>query len=202
VNKKVVAIAVAASLALMGIWYVVLFSPQSKSVHKANAAVAAANAQAATLRSQVAVLQKEKTQLPATTSKLATLQLALPDTPALDKLVDDVNGAANDTGVDWQTVSPSKPASYAAGSAQAVASGFPGGMQALTVTMQVNGTSKQITDFVTRLTGMSRLLDVTSLNLSGVGGAAKATGQITTQIFYVPPPAGSVPTSTPTTVTP
>jgi Tfp pilus assembly protein PilO len=202
VNKKMIAIAVAAAVALTGIWYVVLFSPQSKSIHKANAAVAAANSQAATLRSDIAVLQHEKAQLPATAGKLATLKLALPDTPSLDKLIDDVDSAANQAGVDWQNVTPSKPATYAAGSAQAVASGFAGGMQALTVTMQVGGSTGQITDFVTKLTGMSRLLDVGSININAGTGGAKSTGQITTQIFYVPSVAGSVPVTTTTTVKP
>jgi Tfp pilus assembly protein PilO len=69
-------------------------------------------------------------------------------------------------------------------------------MQSVTVAMQVNGTYKQITDFVVKLNGLSRLLDVGSINLSGIGGATKSTGQITTQIFFVPPAAGSVPVTT------
>jgi Tfp pilus assembly protein PilO len=191
-----------ASVVLVGIWYVAVFSSQSKSLKKANDQTASANAQAASLRSDIGVLQQEKTQLPTATGKLTALKLALPDTPALDKLIDDVNAAAAESGVDWQTISPSKPASYSAGSAQAVAAGFPGGMQSVTVAMQVNGSYKQVTDFISKLTGLSRLLDVGSVNLSGVGASAtKTSAQVTTQIFYVPPPAGSVPATTSTTVT-
>ena len=201
-NKKLIAIAAVASVALVGIWYVVVFSGQSKSLHKANIATAAANSQAATLRTQITVLQQEKAQMPATTAKLATLKSALPDTPALDKLIDDVNTAATITGIDWQSISPNKPSSFTAGSAQAVSAGFPDGMQALNVSLQVDGSPQQITDFVTRLTTISRLLDVTSFNLAGVGNTAKTTGQITSQIFFVPPPPGSVPVTTTTTVKP
>jgi Tfp pilus assembly protein PilO len=202
VNKRVIAIAVAASVVLMGIWYVAVFSPQSKSVHKAHTEESAAKTQAEGLRSQIAVLQRQKADLPASTAKLTTLKLSLPDTPALDKLIDDINAAAAATGVDWQTITPAKPATYGAGPAQAVAGGFPGGMQSVTVALQVNGAYKQITDFVVKLNGLSRLLDVGSINLSGVGGAAKSTAQITTQIFFVPPAAGTVPAATTTPVTP
>ncbi len=201
-NKRVIALATVASVVLVGIWYVAVFSSQSKSLKKANGQTAAANAQADSLRSQIGVLEQEKTQLPAATNKLATLKSALPDTPALDKLIDDINAAAATSGVDWQTVSPAKPASFAAGSAQAAASGFPGGMQSITVAMQVNGSYKQVTDFITKLMGLSRLLDVGSVNLSGVGvSAPKASAQITSQIFFVPSPAGSAPATTSTTVT-
>ncbi|MDQ1392727.1 MAG: Pilus assembly protein PilO [Acidimicrobiaceae bacterium] len=197
-NKRVIAIAVAASVVLIGIWYVAVFSAQSKSVKKAHSQESSAKSQAQSLRSQIAVLQREKADLPASTAKLTTLKLSLPDTPALDKLIDDVNAAAAASGVDWQTITPAKPATFAAGSGQAVAAGFPGGMQSVTVAMQVNGTYKQITDFVVKLNGLSRLLDVGSINLSGIGGATKSTGQITTQIFFVPPAAGSVPVTTTT----
>ncbi len=200
-NKRVIAIAVAASVVLVGIWYVAIFSHQSKSIHTANMAAAASNQQAATLRSQIQVLEREKADLPAATAKLTTLKAALPDNPELDKLIDQINEAAVKTGVDWQTLTPTKPATYSATSAQAVAGGFPGGMQAVTVGMQVNGTYPQVTAFVTKLMGISRLLDVDSVNLNGVGGAIKSTAQLTTQMFFVPAVAGSTPVTT-TTVKP
>ena len=202
-----IAIALVASVAMAGIWYAFLFSPQSHSLKNAHAAAAAADTQAAGLRAQIATLQQEKAQLPATTPKLSTLKAALPDTPALDKLIDDINSAAADTGIDWQMIAPTKPSTFAAGSPQAVATGFPNGMQSVAVTMQVNGAYKQVTDFVNRLTTMSRLMDVTTVNLNGVGAAApKTTAQLTTQIFYVPTAAAATPATapatTPTTVKP
>jgi Tfp pilus assembly protein PilO len=195
-----IVIVVAASVAIVGLWYVALFSPQSKSIQKANSEAATANIQADSLRSQIAVLQQEKLQLPASTAKLATLKAALPDTPALDKLIDDINGAANQAGVDWQTISPTKPASYTSGATQTSSGGFAGGMQSVTVTLQVNGTNHQILDFVTKLSGISRLIDVTSFNLSNSSGP-RSGGQLTTQIFFVPSVAGAVPPTT-TPVTP
>jgi Tfp pilus assembly protein PilO len=197
----VIALAVAACVVLTGIWYFALFSPQSRSIKKANNQAAASNGQAATLRSEIGVLQQEKTQLPAAQAKLTTLKLALPDTPALDKMIDDINNAAAQAGVDWQTLSPAKPSIFVAGTAQAAAAGgLPGGMQAVTVGMQVTGSYHQVTDFITKLTGLSRLLDVETVNLSGVGGTAKSIAQLSTQIFFVPP--GAAAPATTTTVTP
>ena len=193
-NKKVIAIAVAASVVIVGIWYFGVYSHQSKSIKQANAQAVAADADASSLRSQIAVLQREKAQLPTTQAKLATLKLALPDTPALDKLVDDINAAAAQAGVDWQTLAPTKPATYAA-TGQSLTATNVGGAQSVTVSLQVNGSVHQILDFVTRLNGLSRLLDVTAVNLSA--GAAKPTAQLTTQIFFVPSSTGSATTATP-----
>jgi Tfp pilus assembly protein PilO len=191
VNKKAIAIAAAVSVVLVGIWYIAIFSKQSKSLHTAHIQVAAANSQAAGLRADIAVLQQEKAQLPAATSKLDVLKLALPNTPALDKLIDDVNAAAAQSGVDWQNVSQTKPATFAAATPQG-AGAYPGGMQAVNVSMQVSGGYKQVTDFVSKLMTISRLLTVTSVNLNGVGATApKTTGQITTQMFFIQPPAGT-----------
>lgn len=199
-SKRLIAIVVAASLALGGLWYFALWAPQSKSLKKTNGDVAAAKAQQATLRGEIATLQKQKLDLPAKQEKLASLKLALPDTPALDKLIDDINAAAVASGVDWQSITPAKPSTFTAGSAQAVAAGFPGGMQGINVAMQVNGSYTQLLDFVNKLNGMSRLLDVVSFNLSGVGAqAVKATAQITSQIFFVPPVVASAPAVVTTT---
>ena len=60
----------------------------------------------------------------------------------------------------------------------------------MNVALQVNGAYKQVTDFISKLMGISSLVDVGSVNLTGVGGVGKTTASITTQIFFVPPPAG------------
>jgi Tfp pilus assembly protein PilO len=196
VNKKVIAIAAAAAVVLVGVWYFAIFSSQSHSIKTANAQTAASNAQAATLRSQIAVLQQEKTQLPAATAKLSVLQLALPSTPALDKLIDDINASAVAAGVDWQTVSPAKPGTFTgAGTSTAIT----GGLQGVVVAMQVSGTTHQILDFVNKVNALSRLVDVTAVSLSNAPGG-KTTGALTTQIFFIP--SASPAAATPATVAP
>jgi Tfp pilus assembly protein PilO len=200
VNKRVIAIAVAAAVVLTGVWYVVLFSPQSHSLHKANTQTASAKAQQVSLRAQIATLQQEQTQLPAAQAKLTTLQLDLPATAALDKLVDQINADAATTGVDWQNISPAKPATYAPGYTPGGVAGFPSGMQPYTVNLAVKGSYQQVTKFITGLYGISRLFDVDSVNLSGVGATATAiTGQVVGQVFFVPPAGG---TTTAVTVAP
>ena len=189
-NRRVIAIAVAASIVVAGIWYMVLWSPQSKSLHKANDRVATARATQASLRSDISLLEQEQAQLPAKQAVLDKLKQLLPNGPSLDTLIDNVNNAAAASGVDWQTVSPTKPAGYSAASPQAA-----GGLQTVAVTMQVNGAYPQLLDFVNRLNAMPRLLDVNSVNFSGVGPSApKTTAQIVTQIFYLPGAAAGSPT--------
>lgn len=197
-SRRVIAIAVAASIVIAGLWFVAMWSPQSKTLHKANARVAAAITQQHTLQADIATLQQEKTQLPAKQAQLDKLKQALPDVPELDTLIDNINAAATASGVDWQNITPSKPLTYSASSGAAIASGLPSGMQSIQVGLQVNGLYPQLLDFVNRLNGMSRLLGVDSVNFSGVGGAVKTSVQIASQIFFVPP-TGSVPATTSTT---
>jgi Tfp pilus assembly protein PilO len=192
VNRRVIAIAVAASIVVAGVWYMVLWSPQTKSLHRANDRVAAAQTNQATLNSDIKTLQQEETQLPAKQASLDKLKQLLPNVPSLDTLIDNVNNAAIASGVDWQSIAPAKPSAYSSAAPAA------GGLQALTVTMQVNGAYPQLLDFVNRLNGMPRLLDVNSVNFSGVGPTApKTTAQIVTQIFYLP---GTGVATAPTTV--
>jgi Tfp pilus assembly protein PilO len=72
-------------------------------------------------------------------------------------------------------------------------------MQSVAVSLQVQGPYEQVLTFITKLDSLSRLLDVGSVNLAGVGQGVVTTAQITTQMFYIPPPAGS---TTATTVAP
>lgn len=198
-NKRVIAIAVAAAVVLVGVWYVVLWSPQGHSLHKANVQTASAKAQQVALRAQIATLEQEQTQLPAAQAKLNILQLDLPNTASLDKLIDQINTDAAANGVDWQTVSPAKPATYTPGYTATGAAGFPANMQPYTVNMTVKGSYAQVTKFISGLYSISRLFDVDSVNLSGVGPSAPTiTGAIVGQVFFVPA-AGS---TTATTVAP
>ena len=194
-SRKVIAIAIAAALAVTGIWYVALWSPQSKSIKAANARTTAAQATQAGLRSDIAVLKKEQAQLPAKQAELVKLKQALPDMPSLDTLIDNVNNAAIGAGVDWQTIAPSKPASYSPGQANAVSTGS---TQSITVTMGATGLYPQLLDFVNRLNAMPRLMTVDSFNIASVSGGGKTTVQISTQVFYVP--TASTPTTTSTTL--
>lgn len=187
--------AIAAALAVTGVWYVALWSPQSKSIKAANARTTAAQATQAGLRSDIGVLKKEQAQLPAKQAELVKLKQALPDMPSLDTLIDNVNNAANAAGVDWQTIAPSKPSSYNPGQANSVTTGA---TQSVTVTMGASGFYPQLLDFVNRLNAMPRLMTVDSFNIASVSGGAKTTVQISTHVFYVP--TASTPATTSTTL--
>lgn len=194
-NRRI-ALAVLAAVVITGIWYVALWSPQSKSLKKANARTAAAQVQQNTLRGDITVLKREQTELPAKQAELVKLKQALPEVPSLDTLIDNINTAALGSGVDWQSIAPTKPASYNAAQAASV---LPGVTQAVPVSMQANGSYSQLLDFVNRLNAMPRLLTVSGFSISGVGGATKTSAQITSQVFYVPALA-SAQATTPTTV--
>lgn len=182
-NKKVIAVAALASVAIVAIWYVAIYSSQSHSIHKSRVAAAASNVQAGTLRTQIATLEEEKTQLPQAQAKLATLSVALPNVPALDKLVDQINNDAVTTGVDWQNITPTKPTIFTPGNAP---SGFPSNMQAVPVTLQVEGTYKDVLAFVSDLNSLPRLVDVDGVTFNGVGDGGKTIAQLSTEMFFIP----------------
>jgi len=208
VSRRVLVIAIAAALVIAGAWYALLWSPQSQSLHKASAARATAQSKQQDLTATINRLVAAKAQLPIKEAQLADLEQAIPTQPQLDQLIDEIHQAAGASGVEWQSLSPSPPATQAKTAGTPTAGALPGGLQAINLSIQVNGDYFQVTDFVTRLTRMSRLLVVDGVNLGGNGSAGGSTGssktpklsaQITSRMFYLPVGAASASATTSTT---
>jgi Tfp pilus assembly protein PilO len=193
-SRRVISLAVAASVGLLAVWYLILWSPQSSSLRQARADVAAASAKEQDLKAQVSALQKGRLLLPTKQQQLVALARAVPATPDIDRLIDDVNSAALASGVALQSLSPSPPAVTASGAAA--------GPTPMTVTMGISGTYFQVKDFVNQLTKMPRLTVVDGISFSAPDKSGKMSSSISAHVFVAAPAtAPSSPTSTTATTT-
>ena len=176
-SRRIPAIAGAAVLLVVVVWYFLLWSPQTKSIKSSHKAQAAAEQKAGDLQNQVSQLQGLVKQIPQDNAKLAQLQAELPDNPQLDQALNLLHQAAVQTGVTLASVAPTAPTGSSSGGGQAG-----GGGPALTLSLSVQGNFQQITAFLAALDTMPRTVVVDKFSLNG-GSAA-----ITARIFYAGQP--------------
>ncbi len=182
-NRKMIMIAGAALVGIIAVWYLVLWSPQGASLTQARAGETAAVQKEASLKSQVAALQRQRALLPALQAKLATVNEAIPTTPDIDKVIDDVNAVVLSSGVSITSLTPPQAGATTG---------------ALTLTIAVGGTYFQLVDFINKLNAMPRLAVVDGF---GLGTPDKATGVIGTSITARVFVGAAAPATTKTTAT-
>jgi Tfp pilus assembly protein PilO len=175
-TRRIVTIAVIAAVGLTGLWYLLLWSPQSKHLQQAHSSVAAAQQQQVSLGQQLSSLRRQQPQLPAKQAQLSRLKGAVPDTPQLDQLLDQLRVAESAAGVQLQSLTPTQPgplsSGQASGSTASTTSVAAGGLQGITLTMQLTGSYFQVADFVNRLNALPRLIVLNNLSLSKAPAAA------------------------------
>lgn len=172
-NRKVIGISGAGILAMIAIWYVMLFSPQGSALSAANGRLDAARERQTELRAQLRALQTAKTAPSAIQAQINTLKQAVPSTPDLAGFIDATNSAATASGVDFLSLAPSQPSVGKAAVTE------------LKLSLAVKGSYFQVVDFINRLNGMPRLVVVDGLNLTGDKTGA-LSAQINARMFMQP----------------
>jgi Tfp pilus assembly protein PilO len=157
-------IAGGASLAVMLLWFIVLWSPRTHAIAKARERTQLAQQQQDDLRVRIARLKAAQRDEPAKRAEAESLRAAIPDEPNLAQFILDTNDAATRSGIDFLSIAPTPPAA-AAGNAPAT----------IALTMSVSGGYFQVLDFLNRLDSMSRLVVVKEVT---VGGRAAETGRL------------------------
>ncbi len=177
-TRRIGAVAAAAAVVLVLIWYVALFRPQNAHLKSANQAYQQATTQIQQLRTQVATLQAIERQIPADKSKLAALTAALPKSKDLHDALNQLHALATGTGVQLTTVNP------APGNANA--SGQPSTpYQTVKMAMTVTGPYPATMAFLTGLAQMTRTVVVDSASFSQAADGTLTTS-LGTRIFYEP----------------
>jgi Tfp pilus assembly protein PilO len=198
-NRKVILATVGAVLGVAGIWYALLWSPQSSALGKAKARTAAAVAKQSDLGIQLRGLQKAKQSLPDSQARLSRLAIAIPDDPGLADLIDQVNGAAKAAGVDFMTLTPQAPANLSkSGPGVGAKKQTTPGVDDLNLAVTAQGTYFQLNDFINRLNGLPRLIVIDTVAFSGQD---KMTLQVNGRTFLhdttpAPDPNASAATTT------
>ena len=153
-KTKNLAVSIIVAVLVVALWWTMLLKPTRAKVAKTKSDTTAEQAKLAPLQTQLSQAQRDAAHAAAFKAQLESLQLALPNSPALAAFVRNANGIASAAGVTWQSVTHATPT--------------PGlnGVESITVTMQVQGPYGHILDYLSRLATMKRLLVVDNLALA------------------------------------
>lgn len=189
--RRLVAIVTVATIALVSVWYVALWSPQQAHLHRARQARATAEQQVQKLDARVVDLRTQIQGLPRDRAKLATYEAELPDSPAFADALDQLQHTASTTGVEISSVEPSTPPGSASATAAAAAqtgAASNSGPPSITLAIEAAGSQAQMESFLTQLASLSqtsRLFVVDKLEYSGIAPVSVSLG---VQIFYAGQP--------------
>ena len=194
--RRQIAIALAAALAVVLLMLFVLIQPKSRQVGKVNQQITAAQQQEQSLRLQLQQLQNAKANATATQAKLATFDQLLPSTPDLATFIRELQSAANEDGVDLQSIAPSPPAAL-----QINGGGTATGVSTISVNLAVVAGFFRTESFLSRLENLQRVVEVRNISISGATdattGAFVLQSTITLVTYVVQPnavvPRGAIP---------
>jgi len=162
-KRNVMLGAAAAAVALILVWYFLLYSPLGDDLTATKAQVATEQKQAQDLQATLDRLESQKKNAPQQQALLNRLDKAVPKTADLAEFIVQANDIADQSGIDFLTIAPSPPA---AGNGASVIN--------LTITLQ--GGFFQLQDYLQSLEKLGRLVIIDTINVSGSGGSSSSAG--------------------------
>jgi len=164
-KTKNLMVSILVAVLVLALWYTMLLKPTRSKVSKTKADAQAQEDKLAPLQTQLAQARADAANAAQIKAELASLQQALPNTPALAAFIRDANATASASGVAWQSVTHAPPVPGI------------GGIESITVGIQVKGTYGEVLDYVGKLAAMKRLLVVDNLQLATTtSGGSNAEG--------------------------
>ena len=153
-KTKNLMVSILVGVLVLALWYTMLLKPTRAKVSDVKAETQTQQGKLAPLQAQLAQARSDASHAAEIKAELDDLQRALPDNPALAEFIRDANSTASASGVAWQSVTHAAPTPGV------------GGVNSITVGIQVKGTYAQVLDYVGRLAAMKRLLVVDNLQLT------------------------------------
>lgn len=189
-RAKVLLAGVLVAVAIVGLWFVLLWNPTKDKLEAAQAREAAAEQQGQQLQTRLATLKALERRAPQLEADRAKLLTAIPTEDKVDEFLVQLNDIANQSGVSWMSVSQAQPSAARAGAGPAT----------IGIQMQIQGDYFSILRFVDTIRDADRLMTVETFSLSGEGAAMSASlaGRMFLSPETAPQPArpGTAPTST------
>ena len=189
VNRRSLLIGVGAGLAVLLIWYFLLWSPRGSAIDDAKGRQQTAADQADELEARLNQLRDAQRNEAATRAQIAQLQEAIPDEANLAQFILDTNDAATRSGIDFLSISPTPPAAATTVDPNTGAPP-PGVPSEIALGVSITGGYFQVLDFVNRLTDLTRIVVIDGITVSsGAGGDLSV--QLNGKMFTTQPPAGA-----------
>jgi Tfp pilus assembly protein PilO len=177
-NRRVTLFGVVAMVAVIALWWVVIYSPTGKQLSDQHSNLANAQRQGQQLQAQLSQLQDIAAKGPQMQAQLGHLSAAVPQTADQADFIASLNDVASASGITWQSVTFSPPTGATSG----------GSVPAIPVQIQVKGGFFQVTDYLTRLETMDRLVVVDGVQIASsssgtsagrASGLTSSTGELT-----------------------
>lgn len=200
--RRQILIAIAAAVAVVLLFTLLLIKPKLGQIKEVNDKIETAEGRETDLRLSLRQLEQARRDAPATQAELAKFQLLLPPTPDLPTFIRQLQAAANADGIDLQSIAPSPPTSLGGGPGakgpQEVV-----GVQTINVNLQVLAGFFRLESFLARLEDLQRVVEVRSISISPqvdeVTGETVLQSTITLTMYVAEPGARvAAPRATPT----
>lgn len=188
-TKRTKLIAAGACFAVLVIWYVALWAPRGRALTDAREREEAAQLAQDDLRVRISRLKAAQRDEPTKRARLETLRAAVPDQPNLGQFILDTNEAANRSGIEFLSISPTQPSG-----------GTPEAPAAIGLNLSLSGGYFQVLDFINRLSTAPRLVVIDSLNVGGLDASGRLSIGMTARMFTTAGAAPAAGTTTTTTV--
>lgn len=154
---------------VVGVWYLVLWSPATSQSSLEAQTLSATQTNIQQLQQNLDVLLTQKKSLPSLSNQAAALANALPGSASLPQFYSELNQAANKAGVPLLNVSPTPPSQ----AGQATTTGTPSAQTAsapsVSFSVQTKGGYFQLLTFLEEMNSFKRLVSLTSISLSTAG---------------------------------
>ncbi len=169
-NRRILLLGVVGALAVVALWWVVIFSPKSSDLHDARNTLSSARTSGETLQAQLTQLKGLAARSTQTEAELGKLSAAIPKTPNQASFITGLNDIADASGITWQSVTMQPPAASAGGAPETIV-----------VQIQIQGGFFQALDYMNRLEDLDRLVVVDGVNVANKAGtvAKSASGGVT-----------------------
>jgi len=176
VKRNQILIGVAALLAIVLVWYFVLYAPLGDDLDSAQAQKTEEQKKTDSLQADLARLQSQQKNGTQQQALLRKLDAAVPEQPDLAEFIIQANEIADQSGISFLSIAPTPPA---AGT---------GGASVIGLTISIQGSFFQLQDYLRLLEKLERLVIVDSVTIAassgdsgaGTGASTSSSGDGTT----------------------
>lgn len=156
----------AALLAIVLVWYFLLYAPLGDDLSSAQAQTATEQKKTDDLQAQLSQLQSQAKNSTQAQALLRKLDAAVPEQPDLAEFIIQANEIATESGISFLSISPSPPAAGTSGAS------------VINLTISIGGSFFQLEDYLRLLEKLERLVIVDGITISAStdsGGTGTST---------------------------